>query len=249
MEKYVINGGRKAYGSVNTDRAKNSLLPIIAATVAVGDKCFIEDFPHYTDTETLLEIVAEMGGKYEKYNGGVSVDTANLKTGVFPEELFGKIRASVFMLGAVVARTGYAETTLPGGCNIGERPIDAHVSALGQMGVKTEISGNKLFCRCKRLKGADITFPFISVGATENLMIAAAVAEGDTVLRNAAREPEVSDLARFLNSCGAKISGAGTDEIVIKGVKKLHGTAYLPIPDRITAGTFLILTVLLGGET
>lgn len=249
MDKYIINGGNKTSGSVRIDRAKNSLLPIIAASVAVGEKCFIEDFPHYSDTETMLEIVRAMGGKYRKKNGGVEIDASGLSTGVFPPELFSKIRASVFMLGAVISRTGYAETVLPGGCNIGARPVDIHIYALNRLGVETKEENGRLVCRCEKMKGADMELPFPSVGATENAVIAASVAEGTTVIKNAAREPEIADVARFLNNCGAKISGAGSPVITIEGVKRLTGTDYLPLPDRIEAGTFLLATVLLGGET
>lgn len=248
MDRYIIHGGNRIEGSVKIDRAKNSLLPIIAASVATGGECFLEDFPHYTDTEKMLEIISAMGGRSRRADGGVYIDTSGINTGTFPSELFREIRASVFMLGAVIARTGYAEAVFPGGCKIGARPIDMHLGGLRALGVSTEETGDKLVCRCDRLKGARISLPFPSVGATENLMIAAAVAEGDSTILNAAREPEIKDLADFLVACGGKISGAGSSVIEISGVKSLHGAHFRPISDRIEAGTFLIATVLLGGE-
>ncbi|MBP5193569.1 MAG: UDP-N-acetylglucosamine 1-carboxyvinyltransferase [Clostridia bacterium] len=248
MDKFIINGGNRIYGSVKIDRAKNSLLPVICAAAAVEGGCFIEDFPTYGDTETMLGIVSALGGKVKKENGGVAIDASDIKTGIFPRELFGKIRASVFMLGAVLARLGYAETALPGGCRIGARPIDIHLSALEKMGAEIRVEGDRLVCRCERLKGAKIDFRYPSVGATENIMIAASLADGITEINNAAREPEIKDLAGFLSACGAKIYGAGEKTIGIEGVKRLKGASYKPIADRIEGGTFYLATVILGGE-
>jgi UDP-N-acetylglucosamine 1-carboxyvinyltransferase len=171
-----------------------------------------------------------------------------LRTGVFPPNLFKNIRASVFMLGAVLHRLKRVEAIYPGGCNIGERPIDIHLDGLEKFGAKVKRYSDGFTCECDKLKGANIQMPFPSVGATENFLITASVAEGRTVIKNSAREPEVVDLAYFLNKCGAKINGAGNSEIVIDGVKKLKGTTYKVVSDRIEAGTYLLATVLLGGE-
>ena len=249
MDRFIIEGGRKVSGAVKADRAKNSLLPLLSAAVAVGGVCFFDDFPKYSDTDTMLEIITALGGKIRRADGGVYVDTSDINTGVFPAEAFCRIRASVFMLGAVIARTGFAETVLPGGCDIGERPIDIHISALEKLGVKVSSEGRRLYFKCQRLKGAKIDFPFPSVGATENAMIAAAVADGETVLNNAAREPEIKDLARFLNACGGKVVGAGSSTVRIVGAGKLKGIAFSPMRDRIEAGTFAVAAALLGGET
>ena len=248
MDKFIIDGGNRIYGSVRIDRAKNSLLPIICAAAAVDGRCFIEDFPTYGDTETMLEIITALGGAAVKENGGVAIDASGIKTGIFPGELFGRIRASVFMLGGVLARLGYAETVLPGGCRIGDRPVDIHLSALEKMGAAIKEEGGRLICRCDGLKGAKIYLRYPSVGATENVMIAASIASGVTEINNAAREPEIKDLADFLISCGAKIYGAGEKTIVIEGVKRLKGTSYRPIADRIEGGTFYLAAVILGGE-
>ena len=206
MDKFLISGGNKINGSVKIDKAKNALLPIIAATIAVSGKCFLKDFPTYSDTETMLEIIERMGGKYEKTDNGVLIDTSSVCTGVFPSVLFKKIRASVFMLGAIMAKVGYARAVLPGGCSIGKRPIDIHINGLKAMGVKVDELGDYMEFTCDKLIGAEISLPFPSVGATENLMIAATLAHGQTVIKNAAREPEIVDLANFLNNCGAKIN-------------------------------------------
>ncbi len=248
MEKFVINGGRKAEGSVCVSRAKNSLLPIIAAAAVVGQECFIEDFPVYSDTETMLGIIGTMGGKFRRADGGVYIDASGLNTGVFPADLSVKIRASAFMLGGVAARMGRAEAVYPGGCKIGERPLDIHLDGLAALGIKTEKRDGRLICTCDKAVGGNAVLPFPSVGATENIMIAAAIADGETRITGAATEPEIADLAGFLNRCGAKIEGAGTKEIRIRGVKRLNGCSYKPISDRIEAGTFCLSVLLLGGE-
>jgi len=248
MDSFIINGRNKIYGSVKIDKAKNALLPIIAASVAVGGKCFLEDYPEYSDTNVMLEIVRGLGGEYKKVSGGVLIDTSNINTGRFPAELFKSIRASVFMLGAVISRCGYAEAVLPGGCSIGERPIDMHLKGLEALGVRITADGDRIRCDCKKLKGGNIDLPFPSVGVTENLIIAASVADGTTVIKNAAREPEVSDLIDFINLSGGRIRGRGRSVIEIEGVKRLKGVSFKPVPDRIETGTFMLATMLLGGE-
>ena len=181
MDKFLIEGGNKVLGSVKISGAKNALLPIISACVAVGRECFLEDFPNYSDTNTMLKIIERMGGRYYFRDGGVIIDTSGLNSGVFPPEMFCEIRASVFMLGGVLARMGRVETVLPGGCNIGERPIDIHLLGLKAMGAEIKEDGERLICTCRALKGANIKLPFPSVGATENLIITATLAEGETV--------------------------------------------------------------------
>ncbi len=248
MAEFITEGGRTVCGSVKISSAKNALLPILAACVAVGDKCTIRDFPSYKDTQSMLDIISALGGSFTLENRVAMVDTSGVKSGKFPFDIFKKIRASVFMLGAVISRVGYAEAVYPGGCRIGSRPIDIHLDGLRRMGCKITCDGDRFFCECDRLEGAEICMPFPSVGATENLMIAAATAEGGTVIRNAAREPEVVDLANFLNACGAKVNGAGNSTVTVEGVKRLCGCEYKAIPDRIETGTYAMLTMLLGGE-
>ena len=248
MDKFVVNGGKKICGSVKIDKAKNALLPIISATIAVEGDCRLRSFPEYSDTRVMLQIIKSLGGRYTEQDGDVIINTDALKTGVFPDALFKEIRASVFMLGAVLARTGRVEAVLPGGCNIGLRPIDIHVDGLSKMGARFDFCGERFSATCKRLRGAKICLPFPSVGATENLIISATQAEGETLISNAAPEPEVSNLVAFLRACGAEIYGEGTSTVRIVGGRRLRGKEFLPMSDRIEVGTYLIATVLLGGE-
>ncbi len=247
MDAFEICGGEKLYGSVKIDFAKNSLLPLISASVATGSTVCFPSFPNYRDTEVLLSIAEHGGAKVERKNGGVKIDSSSFCRGVFPDKLFREVRASIFMLGGVLARLGYAECPLPGGCRIGDRPINLHLEALEQMGANIRCDGEKVVCRADGLHGAKIVLPFPSVGVTENVMIAACLADGDTEIHNAAIEPEVMDLKNFLNECGGKIATRGRT-FYIGGVKKLTGCEYTPIKDRIEAGTFLYATALVGGE-
>lgn len=247
MDAFVIEGGRKLYGEVKIDCAKNALLPLISAAAAIGGKCFFEDFPKFTDTEILLSIIKEMGGDFQKRDGGVEIDSSCMNTGVFPEKLFKTVRASVFMLGGILARFGYARCPLPGGCRIGERPINIHLDALRQMGAEITEEDGFVSCRAEKLIGAKIVLPFPSVGVTENIMIAGCFAHGDTVIENAAIEPEVMDLKKFLNACGGRVISKGRT-FFVEGNKRLKGISYCPIPDRIEAGTFLYAAALVGGE-
>lgn len=247
MQSFVIEGGKKLYGSVKIDSAKNSLLPLISAIAAIGEKCTLQNVPRYSDVEVLLSIIAEMGGTVKRYGDVVEIDSSSLSTAVFPKEAFEKVRASVFMLGGILARFGYAVCPMPGGCKIGERPVNFHLDCLKQMGAEIRTKGEIFFCRADKLKGTELTLPFPSVGVTENITIAACFAAGETVINNCAIEPEVIDLVRFLNECGADVKIKGR-VIRIVGKKRLKGITYKPVKDRIEAGTFVFATLLNGGE-
>ena len=248
MERFVINGGRKLSGSVEIESAKNSVLPMLAASILTEEKVVIEKCPDIGDLSSMLEILAKLGVKTEFVDGNLTIDAKNIVGCEVPGVLATKLRSSIFLMGALLSRCKKAQISLPGGCDIGERPIDLHLNSLKTLGATVEVYGNEVFCSADLLKGASIRLNFPSVGATENLMLAAVMAKGKTEIRNAAKEPEIVDLMCFLNSMGAKIYGAGTSTILIDGVKKLRGTVYKPIPDRIETGTFLLAGLITGGE-
>jgi len=248
MEKYIINGGNKLYGSVEIQSAKNSVLPILAATVLTDDKVKILKVPNITDVKNMAKILSNLGCKVVFENGNLIVDSSFANSYEIPRELAHELRSSVFLLGSVISRFHTAKIAYPGGCDIGLRPVDLHLAGLKRLGVEIEEENGYIICKCEKLKGNEIMLDCPSVGATENLMLAAAKAEGTTVIKNAAREPEIEDLQRLLNCMGAKMKGAGTGTITVEGVKSLHGCDFLPIPDRIEAGTFLIAAAMCGGE-
>ncbi len=250
MSKLVINGGRKLSGEIAVGGAKNSVLPLLAATLLVKGKSVLHNCPDLTDVATSLKLLEALGCKCNFNDGTVTVDASAADKCTVPYELMRKMRSSIVFMGALAARFGMAELSSPGGCEIGSRPIDIHLEALRKMGLN--ISEHNGILRCKsqnpRLCGTDITLPFPSVGATENVILASAVCNGVTVLRNAAREPEISDLAEFLNSCGAKISGYGTDTVTIHGVDALHPSEHEVMPDRIVAATYISCAAVTGSE-
>lgn len=248
MEKYIINGGNKLYGSVEVQTAKNSVLPILAATVLTDDKVKILNAPNITDVKNMAKILSKLGCKVTFEGGNIVVDGSRADCYEIPRQLAHELRSSVFLLGSVISRFHTAKIAYPGGCDIGLRPVDLHLAGLKRLGVEIEEEKGYIICKCEKLKGNEIMLDCPSVGATENLMLAAAKAEGSTVIKNAAREPEIEDLQRLLNCMGANVRGAGSGTIVIEGVNELHGCEFLPIPDRIEAGTFLIATAMCGGE-
>lgn len=248
MEKYIINGGNKLYGSVEVQTAKNSVLPILAATVLTDDKVKILNAPNITDVKNMTKILSKLGCKVTFEGGNIVVDGSRADCYEIPRQLAHELRSSVFLLGSVISRFHTAKIAYPGGCDIGLRPVDLHLAGLKRLGVEIEEEKGYIICKCEKLKGNEIMLDCPSVGATENLMLAAAKAEGTTVIKNAAREPEIEDLQRLLNCMGANVRGAGSGTIVIEGVNELHGCEFLPIPDRIEAGTFLIATAMCGGE-
>ncbi len=249
MASLYIQGGRRLEGEHHVQGAKNSALPILAATVAAKGECVIHGCPDLSDVRATLVILEHLGCAVEWENGTVTVDSSGLRVHSIPERLMREMRSSIVFLGPLLSAVGTAELSSPGGCEIGERPIDMHLEAMRALGVQVSEEGGKLRCEAPGgLKGGRCSLYFPSVGATENLMIAACTASGITVLINAAREPEIVDLAAFLNACGANIHGAGEGTLVIEGVKCLHGAEHTVIPDRITAATFLCAGAMTGGE-
>ncbi len=240
MEKIIINGGRPLRGAVEVSGAKNAAVPIILATLLIDDKCIIENVPAISDVSLSLEMLSAMGCKVKMLGRStVEIDSRPAQGGLSPYELVRQMRGSYYLVGAELGRWNRAYVGLPGGCNFGVRPIDQHIKGFKALGAKISVEGGYIDARAERLVGASIYFDTVTVGGTINVMIAAARAKGTTVIENAAREPHVVDLANFLNSCGAKISGAGTDVIKIRGVDKLYGSTYAIIPDMIEAGTYM----------
>ena len=253
MEKYVIKGGNVLEGEVSIAGAKNAALGILAAAVMTDEECIIENVPYVEDTKTLLRAIETIGAKV-KYidNHTVSICGGTIRTGedvCVDDEYIRKIRASYYLLGALLGKYNYAQVALPGGCDIGLRPIDQHIKGFEALGAKVEIvNGGKVVAKADQLIGNHIYLDVVTVGATINIMMAAAMAEGQTILENAAKEPHIVDVANFLNSMGANIKGAGTDTIRIRGVGKLHGTEYSIIPDQIEAGTFMCAAAATRGD-
>ncbi len=249
MSTMIISGGRRLDGEITVHGAKNSVLPILAACFATGAVCELSNCPRLTDVEASLSILRYLGCSAEMSGDSVTVDASGGCRCDVPDSLMREMRSSISFLGAILARCGEAVLTAPGGCELGRRPIDLHLSSLARMGVCIEETHG--FIRCTaggRLKGANINLSFPSVGATENIMVAASTAIGETVIMGAAREPEICDLACFLRGCGARIKGDGSDRIVIEGVERLHGCRHRVIPDRIEAITYLAAGGITGGH-
>ncbi len=248
MEKYIINGGNKLYGSVRVQTAKNAVLPILAAAVLTDGKVRLLDIPRITDVKNMVKILSCLGCKSVYEGDNLVIDSSSADCYEIPSELAHELRSSVFLLGSVISRFHTAKIAYPGGCDIGLRPVDLHLTGLKRLGVEITEESGYIICRCDKLCGNEIMLDCPSVGATENIMLAAVKAEGTTVIQNAAREPEIEDLQRFLNCMGAKVRGAGSGTIIIDGVKTLVGCEYHPIADRIEAGTFLVAAAMCGGE-
>ena len=249
MDKLVITGGRPLNGEVRISGAKNAALPIVAATLLAETPMTVTNVPHLQDITTSMELLSQMGVELtigERMT--IEVDASTISNPVAPYELVKTMRASILVLGPLLARCGKADVSLPGGCAIGSRPVNLHIDGLRAMGAEIEVKNGIVHAKADRLKGATIVFEIVTVTGTENLMMAATLAEGTTVLENAAREPEVVDLANCLIAMGAKISGAGTSKITIEGVEKLHGAEYAVQPDRIETGTFLVAAAITGGK-
>ena len=250
MEKIIINGGNKLFGDVYINGMKNAALPIIFATILTGNKCIIENVPKVSDITMSFDILTSMGAKIKYLNETtVKIDTTNLEGGDSPFDLVSRMRGSTYLLGAELARYKKAKVAFPGGCNFGTRPIDMHIKGFEALGATVSQDENYVYAEAPDgLVGNHIYFDIVSVGATVNLMLAATLAEGQTILENAAREPHIVDLANFLNTCGADIKGAGTGIIKINGVEKLHGCVYDIIPDMIEAGSYMCAVAATGGE-
>lgn len=252
MEKLIIHGGHELHGRVKISGAKNAVLPIIAATLLAQDKpCVLDEVPYLNDVCTLAEVLRQLGAKvdFNRQQHTLFVDSTVLKTVDAPYDLVRKMRASFVIMGPLLARYGKAKISIPGGCAIGTRPIDLHLKGFEALGAEIEIGHGFISATAPNgLKGTSIYLDFPSVGATENIIMAACMAEGQTILENAAQEPEIIDLANFLNIMGAKIRGAGTNVIKITGVPKLIGHNYTIIPDRIEAGTYMVAVAMTGGD-
>ncbi len=251
MEKYVINGGTPLRGEVEISGAKNAAVAIIPAALMVNGVCRLENIPQISDADMLLTILSHLGAKVRMINKStIEIDSRCVSFQDAPYDLMRKIRASYYLIGAMLGRFGNAKTTMPGGCNFGVRPIDQHIKGMTALGADVDIRNGFVYAVTPdgRLHGSRIYLDKVSVGATMNIMLAAAMAMGRTIIENAAREPHIVDLANFLNSMGADVRGAGTDTIKINGVEELHGGTYTIIPDQIEAGTYMAAAAATGGE-
>ena len=249
MEKLLINGGNPLEGEVRISGAKNSVLPILAASLLCEDDLVIGNVPHLQDVTTTISLLTEMGANLsidERMN--VSVNAASVKNFYAPYEMVKTMRASILVLGPLLAHFGEAKVSLPGGCAIGSRPVNLHIDGLKAMGASIKVEDGYIFAKAKKLKGARISLPIATVTGTENLMMAAALATGKTVIKNAAKEPEIIDLANCLRLMGANIKGDGTPEIIVEGVKELKGCNYDVLPDRIETATFLVAAAITKGK-
>lgn len=248
MDSFIINGGRKLSGSIAVSGAKNATLPILAATM-LADGCFqLSNVPYLNDIKMMVFILRYMGARIEFFDGIVEIDTAGINSWEAPYEMVSKMRASINVLGPLLARFGKARVSLPGGCAIGPRPVDLHLKAMEALGAEVSVEHGYVIATVKQLKGAEIVFEKVSVGATENALCAAVLAKGKSVLKNCAVEPEVTSLVDFLITMGAQIDGRGTSTLTITGVSRLHPVDYRMIADRIEAGTFLIAGAITGSE-
>ncbi len=247
MSLYRITGGHRLTGSIKVEGAKNAVLPILAATVLNEGESVIENVPALNDVVTMLEILKSLGCRVKYQDKTVVVASSNITSNEIPTVLVKQMRSSIVLLGPLLGRTGKVITSYPGGCAIGVRPIDLHLKGLRKLGAKVDMHG-QIICKGENLTGTEIQLDYPSVGATENIMLAAVLAKGETIIRNAAKEPEIVDLQGFLNSMGAKVYGAGNHVIRIEGVKKLHSCRYTVMTDRIAAGTYMIAAAITGGE-
>lgn len=248
MEQFLIGGGKKLIGEYELTGAKNAVLPILAATIVTGNESIIESCPNLSDVQTMFTILRELGCKIIQDEDRVIINTEPINSYTIPEHLMREMRSSVFLMGPMIARCGKVTLSYPGGCEIGLRPIDIHLSALRKLGVTIKEAHGFLECTADRLIGCRILLDFPSVGATENVMMAATAAEGETRIINPAKEPEIIDLQDYLNACGADIKGAGTGEILIRGKKSYHRAEHKVIPDRIEGGTILAAVAMTGGS-
>lgn len=248
MSKLVIKGGRRLKGTVKIQGAKNAVLPILAASILTEDKCVIHNCPRLRDVAVTIEILKFLGAGVTREGDTLTIDASRRLRYDIPENLMHELRSSIVFMGAILARNRKAKISSPGGCELGPRPIDLHIAALRELGVSIVEKEGYIDCDGTRLSSGDIELSFPSVGATENIMLATCIGEGITTIKNAAKEPEIVDLAKFLNQMGAKVEGAGTDTIFIKAVEKLAGTEYSIMSDRIAAVTYLCCGAVTGGE-
>jgi UDP-N-acetylglucosamine 1-carboxyvinyltransferase len=251
LEKYVIKGGKPLYGEVEVSGAKNAAVAIIPAALMVDGVCRLENIPQISDADMLMTILEHLGAKIRMINRNtVEIDCTDVRYTDAPYDLMRKIRASYYLIGAMLGRFSAAKTTMPGGCNFGVRPIDQHIKGMTALGADVEVTGGFVYAKAidGKLHGTRIYLDKVSVGATMNIILAASMARGRTVIENAAKEPHIVDLANFLNSMGADVRGAGTDSVKINGTDSLHGGTYTIIPDQIEAGTYMVAAAAAGGE-
>jgi UDP-N-acetylglucosamine 1-carboxyvinyltransferase len=250
MDKIVINGGARLSGKVKISAAKNSVLPIIAASLLCPGECLLEEIPFLDDVYVICDVLNSLGAttKLDSSNNNITINGKNINSLEPPLDLVTKMRASFLVMGPLLSRFGKVRISQPGGCNIGTRPIDLHLKGFHAMGAEINLDHGFVEASCKKLKGAKIYLDFPSVGATENIMMAAVLADGVTIIQNSAEEPEIVDLSTFLNKMGAIITGAGTDTIRIEGVKELRSTTHQVIPDRIEAGTYMVAAAITKGD-
>lgn len=250
MQNFVITGGKRLSGEIELQGSKNSTLPIMAAAILINGKCSLESCPNLTDVYSAARILNHLGCKCSIVGNRGEIDASAITGSEIPEKLMREMRSSIMFMGAILGRMGECTFSIPGGCELGPRPIDMHLAALSKMGAEINDAGGRICCRMPkgRAHGARLSLSFPSVGATENIILCAVLAEGETVINNAAREPEICDMCRFLRSCGAKIKGDGESCIVVEGVEKLHGCEYRIMPDRIAGATYLSMTAAAGGE-
>ena len=248
MEAFVVEGGVALRGEARVDSAKNAVLPILAAAVLTPEEIVLHNVPDITDVGHMAAILTMLGCWVERSGRDMTVDCGGIHSWEMPDQLSKQIRSSIFLLGPILARFRKATVTFPGGCEIGLRPIDLHLSGLRQLGVEISEEGGLIHCDGRNMHAGEVHFDYPSVGATENVMMAAVLLPGTTVIHNPAREPEIADLQAFINAMGGKIRGAGTHYIAVEGVERLHGTAWTPMADRIVAGTLLAAAAITGGE-
>lgn len=248
MNQLLVSGGNRLQGEVRIQGAKNSVLPILAATLLTGQQVVLQNCPRLRDVDASVRILQSLGCEARWEGGALVVDTAGMNACAISDELMREMRSSAIFLGAILARWGRAELSYPGGCELGPRPIDLHLAGLRQLGAQIDDRGGMLSCAAPRLTGQGIVLGFPSVGATENLMLAACGAEGTTIISNAACEPEIADLQSFLNACGGSVCGGGTSTVIVEGKKPLHGCTFTIMPDRIVTATYLCAAAAAGGE-
>ena len=248
MSKFIIQGGKRLEGEVKISGSKNAALPIIAATVLNGGKTTLYNIPDIQDVQTMFEIIKDIGGNVTKKKNKVIIDTSKIHTYEIPDHLMRKMRSSVILAGALIGKYHKARFSCPGGCDIGARPIDLHLKGFEKLGINIKEEFGEIVCNTEKIVGTQIHLDFPSVGATENIILASCLGDGTTIITNAAREPEIEDLAKYLNKMGAKIKGVGTDKIEIIGVSKLAEISHNIMPDRIEAGTYLVAGAITGGK-
>ena len=249
MSRYIIEGGRPLEGCLGVKAAKNSVLPLLAASILTQEKVTLQNCPEISDIRNMLKILTSIGCVVTRDDeGNITIDSKDLYCGQIPCVLAKELRSSVFLMGPMLSRMKKAKISYPGGCEIGMRPIDIHLAGLRELGITIDEESGYLDCDASGAHSAQILLDLPSVGATENLIMASVFTKGVTVLRNCAKEPEIADLQNFLNAMGARVSGAGSSMIIIEGVEKLHGVTYTPIPDRIIAGTYMIAAAMCGGN-